>query len=309
MADAREQMVDTLRGRILRGIHSGTLVPGDRMPTSREVAAEFEVDYRLAIVAYKELQREGLVELRPRGGVYISQRAAGSLGIPPLPQPWLVDVFAAGLAREIPAPELSGWLQRCLGTLRLRATAVASTHDQLMGLSRELRDDFGLEVDGLLASDARADGVAAPALRRADLIITTETHAHWARALAAEIGKTVIVVEVSPELLGGEWAILLRRPVYVVVASPTFADMVHDFYAHVRGIENLHVIVFGRDDLSAIPEGAATYVTQQVRTQLGQTRVPGRILPAARTLSSESAREIFAFIVRSNIQAMSRLAR
>lgn len=309
MADLREQITETLRGRLLRGIAAGTLRPGDRLPTSRELATEFEADYRLAIDAYKELQKEGLVELRPRGGVYIAQRRAGSDGVPPLPELWLVDVFTSSLAREIPAPELAGWLQRCLGTLRLRAVVVGSTDHQVYELSRELRDDFGLEADGLLANDIRSESVATQSLKRVDLIITTDAHAELVRKLGSDLKKTVIVISVRPELLGGEWALLLRRPVYVLVASPALGDILRDFYAKVPGIENLHVIVFGRDDLSAIPEGAPTYVTQMVRAQLGQTRIPGRILPAARVISSESACEIFTFIIRSNIEAMSRIGR
>jgi hypothetical protein len=97
--------------------------------------------------------------------------------------------------------------------------------------------------------------------------------------------------------------------VYAVVATQEFGETLRSFYASVRGIENLRIIVYGRDDLRDIPEDAPTYVTQRVRAQLGDVRVPGRILPAARTISTESAREIFTFIVRSNIEAMSRLGR
>lgn len=129
------------------------------------------------------------------------------------------------------------------------------------------------------------------------------------RALATELRKAVVVIDVRPELQGGEWALLLRRPVFAVVSTPEFGEMLRRFYAEVPGIENLRVLVYGRDDLGAIPEGAPTYLTQGVRAQLGDARIPGRVLPAARTIAAPSAREIFAFIVRANIEAMSRLAR
>jgi hypothetical protein len=41
-----------------------------------------------------------------------------------------------------------------------------------------------------------------------------------------------------------------------------------------------------------------------VRAALGNTPIPGRILPAARTISNESARSIFDFIVRANLRAI-----
>jgi GntR family transcriptional regulator len=307
--DPRDVIVDTLRGRVLRGMQAGTLRAGERLPTSRELAAEFGVDFRLVIAAYKRLETEGLVELRPRGGVYVAEGGAPRGGIPPLPEGWLADMLTEGLAREIPGPELHEWLRRSLETLRLRCVAITSTMDQAEGLCRELRDEFGMEADSLLADDARDVTPPPLPLRRADLVVTTDAHAEWLRSVGAALGKPVIVVDVRAELAGGEWALLLRRPVYAVVASVEFGEMLRRFYAHVPGIENLHVVVHGRDDLQQIPAGAPTYVTQRVRSQLGGVKIPGRILPAARTISSKSAREIFSFIVRSNIEAMSRGSR
>lgn len=186
---------------------------------------------------------------------------------------------------------------------------IVSTQDQGAGLRRELRDDFGLEADAVLADELREAETLPLAVRRADLLVTTGGHAPWVRALGGEQRKPVIVIEVRPDLLGGEWAMLLRRPVYAVVATEEFGDMLHRFFEAVPGIENLRILVHGRDDLSQIPEGAPTYVTQRVRGQLGGVRVPGRILPAVRTIATDSARELFLFIVRSNLEAALRRER
>ncbi len=102
---------------------------------------------------------------------------------------------------------------------------------------------------------------------------------------------------------------LLRRPVYAIVASEQFGDMLRKFFQGVDGVENLRIVVLGRDDVSVIPDGAPTYVTQGARASLGGLRIAGRILPAARTISTSSARRIFDFIVRSNIEAMTRVGR
>ena len=309
MGISRELIVDTLRSRVLRGLQAGTLVAGERLPASRELAAEFDVDYRLVIAAYKALASEGLVELRPRGGIYVADAGAPRAGHPPLPEAWLAEVLTEGIAREIPGPELHEWLRRSVETLRLRAVTITTTLDQGYGLCRELRDDFVLEANALLAEELRDAAESPLSLRRADLLVTTDAHAEQARALATELGRAAIVVQVRPELAGGEWALLLRRPVYAVVASEQFGEMLRRFFEGVPGIENLRILVLGRDDLEQIPAGAPTYVTQRVRAELGDIRIPGRILPAARTIAAESAREIFTFIVRSNVEAMSRTAR
>jgi hypothetical protein len=308
VADSQDDILDTLRGRILRGLQSATLTAGDRLPSARALVAEFGVDHRLILAAYRQLADEGLIELRQRGGIYIASRVGGGGGTPPLPEDWLVDVLLGGLTREIPAPELNEWLRRCTETLRLRAAVITTTWDQVSGLCRELRDDFGLEPDGVLADDLR-DDTPPLAVRRADLLVTTEAYGRRVRDLGEALRKTVIVVDVRPDLVAGEWALLLRRPVYAVVASQEFGDMLRRFFAKTPGVENLRVLVHGRDDLSTIPDGAPTYVTRRVRDTLGDARIPGRILPAARTICTPSAREILAFVVRSNVEAMARLGR
>jgi DNA-binding transcriptional regulator YhcF (GntR family) len=306
MTDPGDPIADTLRRRVLRAVQAGALQAGDRLLSARELAPEFEVDYRVVVAAYRTLADEGLVELRPRGGVYVAARAPSERGIPSLSQGWLVDVLTRGLVREVPGPELHEWLRRCTETLRLRALVVTTTDDQRFGLCRELHDDFGLEVDGIVADELRSADTPPLALRRADLIVTTEAHGDWVRPLGASLGKVVTVIDVRADLVVGEWALLLRRPVYAVVASPAFEAMLRRFFADVDGIENLRVLVLGRDDLAAIPADAPTYVTQAVRRTLGDTVVRGRILPSSRTISEESAREVFGFIVRANMEAAAR---
>jgi DNA-binding transcriptional regulator YhcF (GntR family) len=302
-----EGIVETLRTRLLRALQTGAATRGDRLPSARDLVREFEVDHRLILAAYRVLADEGLVELRQRGGIYVAARGGGG-ALPPLPEGWVAGMLTQALAREIAGPELHEWLRRCTETLRLRAAAIATTSDQAYGLCRELRDDFGLESDVVLADELTTGGVLPLPLRRADLLVTTEAHAARVREVGAELKKPVTVIELRPDLTVGEWALLLRRPVYAIVATAKFGEMLRNFFAEVPGVENLRVLVLGRDDLGAIPDGAPTYVTQSVRAQLAGVTLRGRILPAARTISMRSAREIFDFIVHSNIEALGRLS-
>jgi DNA-binding transcriptional regulator YhcF (GntR family) len=294
---------ETLRGRVLRGLQSGTLQPGDRLPSARELVSEFQVDHRLILAAYRQLADEELVEVRERGGIYVATTNATRAGFPALPVKWFVEMLTEGFAHEIPAPELHEWLRRSIDTLRLRGVVISTTWDQAAGLSRELRDDFGLVTDGLVATDTGTPGARPAALRHADLILATAAHVELARQIGAELRKPLVIVDVRPDLVVGEWALLLRNPVYAVVATQEFGDLLRKFFAGVRGIENLHVLVFGRDDLATIPDGAPTYVTHRVREGLAGVQIRGRVLPAARTISTASAREIFNYIVRANLEA------
>ena len=58
-----------LRRRIQWGIHLGLVKAADRLPSLRAAAAEFGVDQRSVLAAYRELEREGIVEMRPRSGM------------------------------------------------------------------------------------------------------------------------------------------------------------------------------------------------------------------------------------------------
>src|SRR3712207_6555480 len=144
MSDRRAEIVDVLRRRVLRGLQAGALRAGARLPSARELEAEFDADHRIVLAAYRELVDEGLVELRPRGGIYVSPARGGS-GTVPLPsEAWLVEVLAQGVAREIPLTEIHEWLRRSVETLRLRAAVIQATPDQITGICRELEDDYGL---------------------------------------------------------------------------------------------------------------------------------------------------------------------
>ena len=304
----RADLVDTLRGRVLRGLHAGTLRPGDRLPSARELEQEFGIDHRAILIAYRELATEGLVELRQRGGIYVASGMHGD-EVPTPPESWMVDLLAQGVSREVPIVEFHEWFRRVTETLRLRAAVVQATRDQILGLCRELRDEYGLDASGVEAaqvSEAIAGGAGAlPAdLRRADLLVTTGAHEALVRQAGERLGIPVLAVSVRPDLVGGEWRMLLRRPVYVVVADEGFVDALRGFFVDVPGAENLRPLVVGHDDLAEIPDDAPVYVTRGARDLLGATAIRGRILPSARLLAPESSRALIAFIVRANLEAL-----
>ena len=306
MADDPGILVETLRTRLLRGLQAASIRGGDRLPSARVLSREFGVDHRLVLAAYRVLADEGLVQLRPRGGIYVAARPGEVQGSPNIPESWLAQLLAEGLAREIQATDLHELLRRSTETLRLRAVVIAATADQGYSIARELREDFGLEADAVLADEVRAASRTPLPVLRADLVVTITDHAEWVREYAASLRKEACVIKVRPDLTSGEFVMLLRRPVYAVVASRDFGETLRNFFKDAKGVENLHLMILGEDDLSTIPVGAPTYVTQRARAQLGDVVVPGHMLPPARTICSESAREIFTFIVRENARAMRR---
>jgi GntR family transcriptional regulator len=51
-----------------QALRLGVLVPGDRLPTAKDVAETSAVNPNTTLKAYRELEREGLVEPRPGQG-------------------------------------------------------------------------------------------------------------------------------------------------------------------------------------------------------------------------------------------------
>ena len=64
--------VGVLRQRIAGGLQRGAMQPGDRLPPTRELSADLAADPRVVSAAYRTLADEGLVEIRPRAGVFVA---------------------------------------------------------------------------------------------------------------------------------------------------------------------------------------------------------------------------------------------
>lgn len=57
--------------QVTRQVLSGTLEPGDRLPTVRELAADLRINPNTAARAYQDLERDGLVETRRGAGTFV----------------------------------------------------------------------------------------------------------------------------------------------------------------------------------------------------------------------------------------------
>jgi GntR family transcriptional regulator len=57
--------------QVKRALRLGRLLPGDRLPTAVTVAATVGVSINTVHRAYRDLQSQGVVESRSRGGTYV----------------------------------------------------------------------------------------------------------------------------------------------------------------------------------------------------------------------------------------------
>ena len=71
-ADSHEAPFEQVRAQLAGLITSGHLLPGDRLPTVRALAADLGLAVNTVARAFKELEASGLVETRRRAGTVVA---------------------------------------------------------------------------------------------------------------------------------------------------------------------------------------------------------------------------------------------
>jgi DNA-binding transcriptional regulator YhcF (GntR family) len=292
----------------MHGLRSGALRNGTRLPSTRELSLDLAADPRVVADAYRVLAAEGLLEIRPRSGVYVvapSAAAADRLDEGSASHvgsaSWLAGVVADGIRRGVPAPRLHEAVDAATRHRTVSAAVIAATLDQSVGLARELRDDFGFEARGFIADELVRGERLPRAVERAQLLVGTEATGDRVQKLAARLRKPSIVVSVRPDLLSPEWRLLLSRVAYIVIADPRFRTLIYEFFSGAVGEHNVRILIAGRDDVGAIPPDAPTYITEAARQRLGRIRLPGRLVAPARTMSDASLRAVAEVLVAMNL--------
>ncbi|WP_431047837.1 GntR family transcriptional regulator [Streptomyces sp. P1-3] len=88
-----------------QALRLGLLQPGDKLPTAKEVVAATAINPNTVLKAYRELEREGLVEPRPGLGTFVRRSLARPEAAVDSPlraelAAWTDRARAAGLDRE-----------------------------------------------------------------------------------------------------------------------------------------------------------------------------------------------------------------
>ncbi|MEU5694705.1 GntR family transcriptional regulator [Actinosynnema sp. NPDC020468] len=85
--------------QVKQALRLGLLGPGDRLPTAREVVEQTAINPNTVLKAYRELEREGLVEPRPGLGTFVRR-----------------SLVTPGVAEDSPLRgDLLEWMERARG--------------------------------------------------------------------------------------------------------------------------------------------------------------------------------------------------
>ncbi|HKF01615.1 MAG TPA: GntR family transcriptional regulator [Candidatus Sulfotelmatobacter sp.] len=142
----REQLVT----QVVLGILSDDLRPGQRLPSTRELARRFHVHPNTVSAGYRQLARDGWVEFRRGSGVYVRSKKAELSHTSNL----ALDQLIAGLVRsarrsQISLPELRAGLRQWLALQ-------PPDHFLLIEPDEELRRILAAEIRQTVALPAEA---------------------------------------------------------------------------------------------------------------------------------------------------------
>jgi DNA-binding transcriptional regulator YhcF (GntR family) len=302
----RDVIRDDLRQLVAGGLHLGRLRPGDRLESARGIGRESGADYRVVVAALHGLEREGLVEIHPRGGVYAGCKPdrvrSGSLaGFGHR----LVDLAVDQLAAGDSIAAIGERLRRCLDTRGLRVACIECNDDQLDFLAEELRTGFSLESTAV--EIGRPHGEPPLAVRQADLLLSTTFHAGEVRRWAARLGKPCVIATLDPRRRADVMRQLAERPVCLLGTDPRWTAKARRMWAGEPGAERLQIVTVGEVILETIPEEAALLLMPRARRLLAGSPLLARALPH-RGFSRETERKIVAFVVQANLAAAAAIA-
>lgn len=191
----REQLMT----QVVLGILTRDMLPGARLPSTRELARRFGIHQNTASAAYRELEGEGWVEFRHGSGVFVAQaRPAGALS-PEMAVDQLIGDMAVK-ARKMGAPDslFRARLRRWLSFEPPARWLLIEPDDELRAIvMQEMEGNLALPVTGC----APGEWGAAEVLERAIPVVLPSKAEAVRKLLPAGTALTVLQVHpVAPEL-------------------------------------------------------------------------------------------------------------
>ena len=109
--------------QVRQALRMGLLEAGDKLPAVREVVAATAVNPNTVLKAYRDLEREGLIEARPGHGTFVLKR-------PPGPPPGTVSRLGRSLDRWVRQAREAGLDDESIESL-LRVTLQATAEEEI----------------------------------------------------------------------------------------------------------------------------------------------------------------------------------
>jgi DNA-binding transcriptional regulator YhcF (GntR family) len=302
------EITDLLRRRIVADLHLGRLKPGARLPSLRTIAQELAISIRAAARAYAGLERDGLVTVRGRSGIYLVAPFAVDIQLTE-PLAWYADMLKDAWSRRIALTDVTRLLHELVEN-PLHVGCVESTEDHMVAFCAELEEDFSLTTTSIKLTPDGAIANGEPmglldALAGVDFIVTTAFHAADIYEAAETLQKPVVVVSVNETLLDSFEQQLEAGAVTVVGDDPAFVERFRTYLVE-RFRNRGDLQVYGVDDLSAnanLSNGSTLLYTRAARKRLNEEEYH-LVPPPVAFLSDRAARKVLQCMLSTHGQRM-----
>lgn len=195
----REQLVR----QVVLGVVSGDLEPGQRLPSTRELARRFRIHSNTVSAAYRELAERGWVEFRKGSGIYVRAGAPQALSSTGLELDELIAAFLnLARGRGFTLSEIRARVRHWLELQPPDHFLVVEPDEELrLILMAEIEEATGWRVSGASPEDCQSN----PGLLTGAAVVALYGQAESVAALLPA-GKTFIPLHSRsvPESLQGE---------------------------------------------------------------------------------------------------------
>jgi DNA-binding transcriptional MocR family regulator len=198
-------------------VESGTLPPGSRAPSLREISRQRRISLSTALQAYRLLEDRGVLEVRPQSGHYVARRGAIRLTAPAITKPPRRPTPVAVSAMLVR-------LVQCAADPRLVPLGCAIPSAELLAAGR---------LDRFLARAARTKGIDYNnyALPQGDPRLRQEIARRalrWGQALSPD---DIVITCGCTEAVTLALASVAKPGDTVAIESPTYFGLLHSLEA------------------------------------------------------------------------------
>ena len=209
--------------QVVLAILSGDLSPGDRLPSTRELARRFSIHPNTISAGYRQLAREGWTEFRHGSGVYVKNIAVAPSTPEQILDQHIAAFFRAVRELKLPAADVRERVAQWLA-------GPPPDHFLLVEPDPEVRDILLTEIQQIARIPASAVSIqdcARPEVLLAAIPLCRPSQANAIRAVLPS-GVELITIQIRsarawldswlPSLKGGLIGVVSRWPDFVEIA-------------------------------------------------------------------------------------------
>ena len=238
VSDCDLSLFEQVKSQVISSLFTGRIRDGDALPSVRELAPQARVNPKTVLKVYRDLQRDGLLELETGRGAFVRQR--GGSDATRLRRQAVVALIRSSLEKAsllgLRPDRFSRLLARYATGTGLEPLVVALVDDpeELAVYSAELSRRLRAEVEAVPLAEAgrwvRSDN---PRVVRCSHVLTTSWHLESVRPLADALGRPLLEIRPNPAIYQGVVAELQHRNVGVVVGDPRTLHVPFDVFRNL----------------------------------------------------------------------------